>query len=606
MQLVQQIACLLLAAVLVVPLAQKFRLGSVLGYLLAGMMVGPWGAAVVGNVEATLQFSEMGVVLLLFVIGLELELSRLWALRGAVFGLGSAQLLLTAGVAAGIAVASGLKPAAAILVGLALALSSTALVMATLSERGDTSRRHGREAFGVLLFQDLAVIPILALLPLIAPDKSAGANLDLKEVLRAGVMVAALLAAGRYIVRPLLNRIAASASREIFTAASLLLVVGAALGTEAVGLSMSLGAFLAGVILADSELRHELQADIEPFRGLLMGLFFMSVGMSADFALLGEHPLLVLALTLALIGGKAIIMYAISRLAGAPNDSAQRLAVTLAQGGEFAFVLFAAATARRVLPEALADLLVLVVIASLLAAPLFMTLHAKLLDRWSESRTEPEYDTIEPQNKPVIIAGFGRVGQVVGRVLRMSGIPFTALEAKYEQVDFVRRFGIRVFYGDASRLDLLQAAGAAQARLFVLAIDDMESSMRTAEMVKRHFPALPVVARARNRVHYFRLRDLGIDVIHRETFGSSLAAAEDALKSLGMSESDARHAVALFREHDETLLERQYSVHENEDELIQTTRQAAAQLRETFEQDMAEAAKLSDDGTPRQPAVAPD
>jgi glutathione-regulated potassium-efflux system ancillary protein KefC/glutathione-regulated potassium-efflux system protein KefB len=588
MELVGKIALLLLAAVAIVPIFQKLKLGSVLGFLVAGMVVGPWGFGVITEVHDTLQFAELGIVLLLFVIGLELEPARLWTLRGPVFGLGSAQMLVTTAVVAGAAYFAGLRIAPSIIVGFALALSSTALVMASLEERRELTQRHGREAFGILLFQDIAVIPLLALLPLLAPGNVDEIDFSWLEAGKMVVLVATILIGGRFIVRPLLNLIAIHANREIFTAAALLLVIAAALGTGMVGLSMSLGAFLAGVILADSELRHELEADIEPFKGLLMGLFFIAVGMSANLGLLAQKPWLILALTVGLLVGKAAVLYVIARLNGAPNDAAQRLAVALSEGGEFAFVLLTAAVAQGVFRQPLADLLVVVVTASLLAAPLLISVHARLLDLWAARTAEPQYDTIDRQETPVIIAGFGRVGQVVGRVLRMSGIPFTALEIKYEEVDFVRKFGSRIFYGDASRLELLEAAGAADAKLFVLAIDDVESSIKTARMVRRNFPTLPIVARARNRVHYFRLRDLGIEAVHRETFVSSLEAAESALRLLGTKAPDAQRAIALFRRHDEELLEQQYGVHENEDELIQTTRQAADQIREVFEQDVAE------------------
>jgi len=595
MLLIEQIALLLLAAVVIVPILQKLRLGSVLGYLIAGILVGPWMFGVVRDVDTVLQISELGVVLLLFVIGLELEPARLWALRGPVFGLGSAQVLATTVAGAAAARFAGLHWGESVIVGFALALSSTALVMASLEERGELTQRYGREAFAVLLFQDVAVIPVLALLPLLAPGHADEISFSWREAGRTVLFVVAILAAGRYVMRPLLNLIAGHANREIFTAAALLLVIAAALGTELIGLSMSLGAFLAGVILADSELRHELEADLEPFKGLLMGLFFMAVGMNVDLLLLLTRPWLVLGLTALLLAGKSAVVYALSRLSGASNDSAQRLAVALAQGGEFAFVLLTAAVAQRVLAGALSDLLVVVVTVSLLAAPLLIVVHAKLLALWTARTAAPEYDTIDSNDKPVIIAGYGRFGQIVSRVLRMSGVPFTALEISYEQVDFVRKYGGKIYYGDASRVELLKAAGADKARLFVLAIDDVASSVETARVVRRHFPALPIIARAHNRVHYFRLRDLGVEVIHREVFAASLEAAVDTLKVLGMGEADARHAVALFREHDEKLLLEQYSVHESEAELIQTTRQAADQLKEVFEQDVAG----------RQPATGP-
>ena len=587
MLLVKQIALLLLAAVIIVPILQKLRLGAVLGYLIAGILVGPWGLGVVNDVEAILEFSQLGIVLLLFVIGLELEPARLWALRVPVFGLGTAQMLTTTAVVAGVGRLAGLHFSTSVLVGFTLALSSTALVMASLEERGELTQRYGREAFSILLFQDVAVIPMLALLPLLAPGNADEISFSWFEVGKIALLVGVVLGGGRFIIRPALNFIATQANREIFTAAALLLVIAAALGTSLIGLSMSLGAFLAGVILADSELRHELEADIEPFKGLLMGLFFMAVGMSANIGVLIQNSALVLGLTGLLLTGKTVVMYVISRLSGAPNDSAQRLAVSLSQGGEFAFVLLTAAVAQHVLRVTLSDLLIMVVTLSLLTAPLLMAAHAKLLSLWTAHTATPVYDTITPQDKPVIIAGFGRFGQIIGRVLRVSGVPFTALEVSYEQVDFVRKYGGKIFYGDATRLELLKAAGAEKARLFVLAIDDVKASVETARVVRQHFPALQIVARAHNRVHYFRLRDLGVDVIHREVFAASLEATTDVLKAIGMNDADARHAVALFREHDEQLLAQQYSVHENEDELIQTTKQAAEQLQEVFEQDAA-------------------
>ena len=587
MLLVKQIALLLLAAVIIVPILQKLRLGAVLGYLIAGILVGPWGLGVVNDVEAILEFSQLGIVLLLFVIGLELEPARLWALRVPVFGLGTAQMLTTTAVVAGVGRLAGLHFSTSVLVGFTLALSSTALVMASLEERGELTQRYGREAFSILLFQDVAVIPMLALLPLLAPGNADEISFSWFEVGKIALLVGVVLGGGRFIIRPALNFIATQANREIFTAAALLLVIAAALGTSLIGLSMSLGAFLAGVILADSELRHELEADIEPFKGLLMGLFFMAVGMSANIGVLIQNSALVLGLTGLLLTGKTVVMYVISRLSGAPNDSAQRLAVSLSQGGEFAFVLLTAAVAQHVLRVTLSDLLIMVVTLSLLTAPLLMAVHAKLLSLWTAHTATPVYDTITPQDKPVIIAGFGRFGQIIGRVLRVSGVPFTALEVSYEQVDFVRKYGGKIFYGDATRLELLKAAGAEKARLFVLAIDDVKASVETARVVRQHFPALQIVARAHNRVHYFRLRDLGVDVVHREVFAASLEATTDVLKAIGMNDADARHAVALFREHDEQLLAQQYSVHENEDELIQTTKQAAEQLQEVFEQDAA-------------------
>jgi len=583
MPMLEQIAIFLLTAVLLVPLFQRFKLGAVLGYLAAGMLVGPWGFGVVAEVESTLHFAEFGVVLLLFLIGLELEPARLWALRRPVFGSGGAQVGITGLLLAGAGMALGLSWQAAVIAGFAGAMSSTALVLSALAEKGQLGQPHGRESFSVLLFQDLAVIPLLALLPLLGGDAQSDANwISAAKGLAA---IAVVIVGGRVAVRPALKFIATHGSREVFTAAALLLVVGAAVIMEKIGLSMALGAFLAGVLLADSEFTHELKADIEPFKGLLLGLFFMAVGMSADIGLLRAQPLLVIGLALGLLGTKAAIMYVIARLRGANNETAQRTAVMLAEGGEFAFVLFGAAIALGVLDRPTAQLLILVVTLSMLLAPGLFALHERLLARWLERTAPPEYDTIDAPASPVIIAGYGRYGQIVSRVLRMCGIHFTALEANYQQVDFVRRFGNKVYFGDASRLELLQAAKAGEAKLFVLAIDDIEASVRTAQVVRRHFPQLPILARARNRLHYFQLRKLGIKAIFRETFPSSLEAAHRALLQLGLGVAAAERAITLFKHHDEEQLNTQYAVHHDEAQLIQTARDATEQLKELFEAD---------------------
>jgi glutathione-regulated potassium-efflux system ancillary protein KefC/glutathione-regulated potassium-efflux system protein KefB len=585
MPLLEQIAIFLLMTVLMVPLFQRFKLGAVLGYLAAGMLLGPSVLGVVANVEATLHFAEFGVVLLLFLIGLELDPARLWSLRRPVFGLGGAQVGITGIVLALAAYMFGLGWQAAIVVGFACAMSSTALVLSSLAERGQFATRHGRESFAVLLFQDLAVIPLLALLPLLGDEAKSAANWV--SAAKGLAAIAAVIIGSRVIVRPILKFIASHSSREVFTAAALLLVIGTAIIMTKIGLSMALGAFLAGVLLADSEFRHELEANIEPFKGLLLGLFFIAVGMSADLVLMYHTPYLIIGLALGLMALKFVLMYGIARAAGAGNENAQRTAVALSQGGEFGFVLFAAGVGLGVFGRDIAQLMVMVVTVSMLLAPGAIALHERLLARWLERTRAPEFDTIDEPGNPVIIAGYGRYGQIVSRVLRMCGVSFTALEANYQQVDFVRRFGNKVYFGDASRLDLLNAAKTGEARLFVLAIDDVEASVKTAAVVRRHFPNLPVLARARNRVHYFRLRDLGIKVIYRETFPSSLEAAHQALLRLGFGVAAAEHAVMLFKQHDETQLDTQYAVHHDESQLIQSAKQAAVQLKELFESDSA-------------------
>jgi glutathione-regulated potassium-efflux system protein KefB len=588
MHVLEVVAIFLLTAVLLVPLFRRLGLGAVLGYLAAGMLIGPWGLGLGGDVDATLEFAEFGVVLLLFLIGLELEPRRLWVLRHSVFGLGGAQVAVTGLVLGGACLALRLDWRAALVIGLGLAMSSTAMVLTSLSERGQLAARHGRLAFAVLLFQDLSVIPLLALLPWLSDvgTITGGWTAAAKGI----AVIVAVVGASRLVVRPVLKAVARWGGQDVFTAAALLMVVGASLAMTWIGLSMSLGAFLAGVLLADSEFRHELEADIEPFKGLLLGLFFMAVGMSANLALLAQRPFAVLGLALGLTVVKFAIVFAIARVARHERDPAWRLGVALAQGGEFAFVLFALAGTLGVLAADVSELLVLVVTVSMLLAPVAFAVQDRIVDPWLAQRQTPEFDAIDGPGNPVIIAGYGRVGQVVSRVLRMVGLSFTALESSFQQVDFVRRYGGKVYYGDASRLDLLHAARTGEARLFVLAIDDVDASVKTAEVVRRHFPDLPIIARARNRTHYFQLRNLGIRNIFRETFPASVDMARLALLRLGMAPAATERTIALFRRHDEERLDAQYAVRQDEARLIQSTREAAEQLRELFETDIGPAA----------------
>jgi monovalent cation:proton antiporter-2 (CPA2) family protein len=594
MSFLEHAAIFLVTAVIVVPLFRRMQLGAVLGYIAAGAIIGPWGLGLIADANATLTFAEMGVVLLLFLIGLELEPSRLWALRRPVFGLGGAQVVVTGIVLTGIAVWLNLPWQAATVVGLGLAMSSTAIVLAWLGERGQVSSPSGRLALAILLFQDVAVIPLIALLPLLSPDKTGHVSGWILAA-RGVAAIAFVIVASRLLVRPALKLVARFGGREVFTAAALLVVIGAALTMEAIGLSMSLGAFLAGVLLADSEFRHELEADVEPFKGLLLGLFFMAVGMNANLALFVSHPFTVLGVALGLMVLKTLLMYGLARVSGTGGRDAQRVAVLIAQGGEFAFVLFVAAQAADILPGATASFLVLAVTISMLLAPLSFMAHERLVKRRLERMTPPEFDLIDGPGNPVIIAGYGRYGQIVSRVLRMAGIPFTAIEVSFQQVDFVRRFGNKVYYGDASRLELLESARARDAKLFVLAIDDVEASVKTAAVVRKNFPNLPILARARNRVHYYRLRDLDIDreAIEREIFLSSLETARQALELMGMGATQVARAVALFREHDEKLMDEQYAVRQDETQLIQTAAQAAAQLQEVFDADVQESGNPS-------------
>ncbi len=574
----------LISTVIIVPISHRMNLGAVLGYLIAGMAIGPSGLSLVWDTESIFQFSEFGVIFLMFVIGLELQPSRLWVLRRSVFGLGSAQVLLTAGI---VFVLTQMMPSitwqASTVLGFGLAMSSTALVLQSLAERHQLTTNHGRDSFSVLLFQDLAVIPILALLPALTNQVNDG-PFNWMGILKPIGVIVAFVVIGRLILRPAFKWIARTENRELFTAASLLIVMGTAALMHEVGLSMGLGAFLAGVLLADSEYRHELEADIEPFKGLLLGLFFIAIGMSAKIGLIWENPLKVFGLVLALYLIKGGAIFVIKQIVRAPVSSTRKLSVYLSQGGEFAFVVFSAAVVAGVLEKSTADLFVIVVTLSMLLAPLLFVLEDQVFSKKLDQVPEPEYDTQIDQS-PVVIAGFGRFGQIIGRLLSIRKIPFTALDKSSAHVDFIRRFGNKIFYGDATRLDLLHAAKVGSAKLFVLAIDDVDDSIKTAEMMKRHFPQVPVFARARNRFHSYKLMDLGVTVLYRDTLLSSLEMGKHVLEHMGMTPESASSLILKFQQYDEELLHRQHAVYQNEAELLQTSKQALADLESLFESD---------------------
>jgi monovalent cation:proton antiporter-2 (CPA2) family protein len=585
---VAQTAILLAAAVVAVSLFRLVRLSSILGYVAAGLVIGPWGLNLIGDVEHIRQASEAGVVLLLFVIGLELQPTRLWVMRKSVFGLGAAQVIVCALLLGAAAWGLGQKPIAAAVIGFGLSLSSTPLVLQMLAERGELQTRYGRAAFGILLFQDLAVLPAIAVLPLLSPLGAAHPSgnswwLALLKLLGIGALL--VIAGGRVVLRPALRIVARVRVSEVFTAAALLTVIATALLAKFVGLSPALGAFIGGVLLADSEFRHELEADIEPFKGLLLGLFFISVGMSANLGLFRSEPLTLLALTCGFLVIKIVAISAVGRLVRLRGESAHRLGFALATGGEFAFVLFTLSARQRILDLGTADLLVLAVTLSMMLSPLMLIAHEALIHRLAPP--EAPFDTIdEEEGIQVIIAGFGRFGQIVARVLLTRGHSFTALDSSQTHVDFVRRFGSKVYYGDASRLDLLRAAGAEKAQVLVLALDDVDASVRTAEVVREQFPHLRIFARARNRQHHFALKDVGVTNVTRETFASSLEMAESVLEALGETAATSREAVRRFRQHDERTLEAQYQVKDDQEKFLATTREAAQQLEKLFDADL--------------------
>jgi monovalent cation:proton antiporter-2 (CPA2) family protein len=581
--MLHDVAIFLAAAVVAVPLARALGLGSVLGYLVAGLIIGPWGMALMSDVDRILAFSEFGVVLLLFVIGLELQPERFWRLRGAVFGSGGAQVVLTSLVLGGVALAFGVTPVGALIAGFGLAMSSTAFVLQLLGERDELATREGLLAFAILLFQDLAVVPFLALLPLMSGDGVAQA-LEMEPVLRALGVIVVVVGAGRYALRPVLRRVARANVPEIFTAAALLVVVATALLMEGVGLSMSLGAFLAGVMLAESEFRHELQAAIEPFKGLLLGLFFMAVGMSVNLGVLLSEPFAVLGIVAGLVLVKGAILYGVGRAAHLPVDGARALAAAVSQGGEFAFVLFGLAAKAGLIDVPLHDRLLVAVTMSMALSPLLYAVQA----RFRQPVTGPAFDAIDGPAAPVIIAGFGPFGQIVGRLLRVKKVPFTVLEKSVEQVDFVRRFGNKIYYGDAARLELLRAAHAASAKILVISISRMETSLAIAEQARRHFPKLSIFAVANDRNHALRLLDLGVNHVVRRAYHSSLEMGRQLLVAMGEPDEKVRRAIETFRIHDEATLLKQLAVFRDERQLMQTAQDAARELEQLFEADRSD------------------
>jgi monovalent cation:proton antiporter-2 (CPA2) family protein len=539
----QQALVYLAAGVIAVPLFRRAGLGSVLGYLVAGVAIGPWGLRLISNPQTVLQFSELGVVLLLFLIGLELNAQRVWALRRAIFGLGGVQVAATIAAVTAIAAALGQPLAIGLVAGMALAMSSTAIGLATLAEKNLLQTPGGQASFAVLLFQDLAVIPLLLVIGVLGGEAE---SFDSLHLLKAVSLIALLIAAGRYLVRPVLRYVAEARLREVFVGFSLLVVIGTAMLMESAGLSMALGAFLAGVMLAESEYRHELELDIEPFKGLLLGLFFIAVGMAIDLGLFVRVPHVVLGLALGIVALKMAILFPSAQLFGFCNRAdAGVFAVALSQAGEFAFVLFGAAS--PLLPPETAAVLNAAVALSMLTTPFLFMAYGRLMKAGRPAQRAP--DTIL-ESHPVIVAGFGRFGQVVVRVLRGLGIDATVIDHDPGQIETVRRFGWKAYYGDATRMDLLEAAGAARARLLVVAIDDPAAAMQTVRRVRDRFPQLQLVVRARSRTDAYEYAEMGVAAL-REVFGSALDAAARALGVLGYSENEAARIVQRFREYDE-------------------------------------------------------
>lgn len=593
----------LVAAVLAVPIAKRLGLGSVLGYLLAGVMIGPFVLGLVGTDRSddVMHFAEFGVVMMLFLVGLELQPSLLWRLRVPILGLGGLQVVLTTLTVALLSMLFQLPWQTALAIGMILSMSSTAIVLQSLNEKGLMRTDAGQSAFSVLLFQDIAVIPILAVLPLLSRQHpvSLAANGVVfvaatestalpgwQQALLVIAAVAGIIAAGRFLMRPVFRFIADTQLKEMFTATSLLLVIGITLIMQKVGLSPALGTFVAGVVLADNEYRHALETDIDPFKGLLLGLFFIAVGSSIDFNLLIQQPLLILGLVMGLAIVKFAVLLGLGRFFKLELNQSLLFAFALAQGGEFAFVLFSFATQNNVLPAEVANPLVVVVALSMALTPLLMIIYEKLVQpRFTAAADDRDDDEIDDNENPVIIAGFGRFGQIVGRLLLANGFSVTILDHSPGQIELLRRFDWKVFYGDASRLDLLRAAGADQAKLFILAIDDREKTLHIVELLHKHFPHLKILARAIDRRHAYELIRQGVEVIQRETFGSSLDMGVEALKLLGVRAYKAHRAARTFRAHDEEAMQEMANLEGDETALVARSRQMIRDLEQVLQSD---------------------
>jgi len=585
MSVFSQAALVMVAAVIFVPLFKKLGLGVVLGYLAAGVVVGPGVLNVLGHVDEVLHIAELGVVFFLFLVGLELQPQRLWALRRSVFGLGSLQVVGTTGLLTIAGLAFGLPVSVSLVMAMGLSLSSTAIALQLMADRGLSRGQPGQTGFAMLLFQDLAVVPLLALIPIIAGESSGSAtDIAVSAAKAVGVIVLFLLG-GRFLVRPLFKALASVHVHEISTIVALLIVVGAGLAMVSVGLSMALGAFLAGVLLADSEYRHELEAAIDPFKGILLGLFFMAIGMSANLEVARDSAGIVVAGVVVVVVLKTGLLFGLVSLRStAPLRERLSVAGSLSQGGEFAFVLYGVAAEQHVLTPDMKDLLVVMVSVSMATTPLLLPLLERLANKLKPAAPDEQraFDVVDT-DAPTIIAGFGRFGQIVGRTLIAGGHRFTALDKDVEHVDFVRKFGNKLFYGDASHLELLRAAGIERARALVLAVDDVETSVKIATIVKGSFPGLPIYARVRNRQHAYKMMDLGVTFLIRETLHSSLKMAEQVMADLDEDPVHAAEVTENFRVWDQGLLERGFLMHHDESQMVQTATAAMADLNQLFE-----------------------
>jgi glutathione-regulated potassium-efflux system protein KefB len=581
-----QIAVFLAAAAIAAPLAKKLKIGSVLGYLIAGFLIGPYGIGIVYqlyDVQHIRHIAEFGVVLLLFLIGLELRPKRIWSMRSAIFGLGGAQVVGSALLLMAFALTLEISPIVSLFIGLSLALSSTAFVLQVLEEKGELNTRHGRLAFSVLLFQDLAAIPLIALVPLFAVTQVSSGGMDIWAALMAIATIIGVVVFGHYALNELYRLVAATKVREAMTASALLTVVGVALAMEHVGLSAALGSFIAGVILADSEYRHQIEADLAPFVGLLLGLFFITIGMSLDIYVLRDEYALVLAIAVGLVVIKFSIMYLLARWRGLPDACSRRLAIVLSQGGEFAFVLLSAGVVASVLEPQQAKILSLAVTLSMITTPLLLLLDEVISKKNTGSEKVPVFDRPRGQQGHVIIAGLGRFGQIITRVLSARKVPFTALDTSATQINLIKKAGFTGYFGDASRLNILRASRIDKAAGFVIAVNNMETSLKIARIVRDHYPDLPIFARARNRQHVHQLMDIGVTVIRRETFLSAVELTKDILTTAYYeADETVNRDLERFMEHDRQRLYDDYEHYTDIEKLRARNRSAAIELEELF------------------------
>lgn len=586
-QYIQQALIFIGASVVLVPIFRYLGFGSVLGYLIAGVIVGPHALKLIGDSESVMQFAELGVVLLLFMIGLEIQPFKLWSMRKHLLGVGGMQIVFTTIIFMVIGKCFGLSNIASLILGFGLSLSSTAFAMQSLAEKNQTNTEFGRSSFSILLMQDLIAIPALAVIPALM----GSGKLEIHSWTKVGEFLAILIGLiliSRYLIRPAFRLIVASRTREIFTAATLFIVLGVAVLMQKIGLSAALGTFIAGVLLAESEYRHEIEANLEPFKSLFMGLFFIAVGMNVSLDIILSKPIVIFSLALAYLSIKTAVIYGVGRIMRLNHENSKLMSFSVGQGGEFAFVIFGMITTSQIVPNDILETLTAIITLSMALSPILIKINEKIEDRKQSSRPEAPYDVINNETPQVIIAGLGRFGQVFGRVMRAQGIPFVAIDHDSTQIELLRKFGSKVYYGDASRADLLEAAGASKAKYFISAVDNVETSMQIVATIKEHFPHLKIYARARNRGHVFDLMDQGVENIKRETFDSSVYFMRDLLVDIGFPLEAAKRIMKRFKEHDELMMKEQYKVRHDDEKFVSLSKQGADQLTQVLSQESSQ------------------